>query len=122
VLLAPCVVVCGHPRRHRGAPAGVEVQAELGAAPEDVVAVARPLARAQVARGLHEAELHYLQEHEWARSAEDVLWRRTKLGLHYGPAERAAVAAWCAAHWSDLAAPAPGTADAAPNRTETSWN
>ena len=31
--------------------------------------------------------------HEWARSADDVLWRRTKLGLHYGAAQRDAVAA-----------------------------
>jgi len=77
---------------------------------------------AQVAPGLHEAELHYLHEHEWARSADDVLWRRSKLGLHYSPAERAAVADWCAAHWSDLAIPAPSTAGTAPNPTETSWN
>ena len=27
------------------------------------------------------AEVHYLIENEWARSAEDVLWRRSKLGL-----------------------------------------
>jgi glycerol-3-phosphate dehydrogenase len=31
--------------------------------------------------GLTEAEVRYLQTHEWARSAEDVLWRRSKLGL-----------------------------------------
>lgn len=56
-----------------------------------------------VAPGLHEAELDYLHAHEWARSAEDVLWRRTKLGLHLDAAGRAAVADWCRAHW-----PAPG--------------
>ncbi|MGN6548891.1 MAG: glycerol-3-phosphate dehydrogenase, partial [Pararhizobium sp.] len=32
--------------------------------------------------GLHAAEVRYLMEAEWARTAEDVLWRRTKLGLH----------------------------------------
>jgi glycerol-3-phosphate dehydrogenase len=32
--------------------------------------------------GLHEAELRYLRETEWARTAQDVLWRRSKLGLH----------------------------------------
>jgi glycerol-3-phosphate dehydrogenase len=32
--------------------------------------------------GLSEAELRWLVEHEWARTAEDVLWRRSKLGLH----------------------------------------
>ncbi|HEV7277006.1 MAG TPA: glycerol-3-phosphate dehydrogenase [Devosiaceae bacterium] len=31
--------------------------------------------------GLYAAELDYLVENEWARRAEDVLWRRTKLGL-----------------------------------------
>ncbi|MBB4574917.1 glycerol-3-phosphate dehydrogenase [Rhizobium lentis] len=30
---------------------------------------------------LYEAEVAYLVEHEWARHAEDVLWRRTKDGL-----------------------------------------
>jgi glycerol-3-phosphate dehydrogenase len=50
---------------------------------------------AAVAPGLHEAELDFLRREEWARSAEDVLWRRSKLGLHYSAAEREAVArAW----------------------------
>ncbi|MCB1537954.1 MAG: glycerol-3-phosphate dehydrogenase [Rhodospirillales bacterium] len=34
--------------------------------------------------GLYEAEIAYLCEAEWARTAEDILWRRTKLGLHAG--------------------------------------
>jgi len=25
--------------------------------------------------------VRYLVQHEWARSAEDILWRRTRLGL-----------------------------------------
>ena len=48
----------------------------------------------EVAPGLFEAELRHLVDKEWARSAEDVLWRRSKLGLHYTQAQRAAVAAW----------------------------
>ncbi len=32
--------------------------------------------------GLYEAEVLYLINHEFAKSAEDILWRRTKLGLH----------------------------------------
>lgn len=32
--------------------------------------------------GLTECEAAYLMEREWARSAEDILWRRSKLGLH----------------------------------------
>ncbi|TIT77111.1 MAG: glycerol-3-phosphate dehydrogenase, partial [Mesorhizobium sp.] len=31
---------------------------------------------------LYEAEVRYLVENEWALTAEDVLWRRTKRGLH----------------------------------------
>lgn len=31
--------------------------------------------------GLYAAEVRYLVEREWARSVEDILWRRTKLGL-----------------------------------------
>ena len=53
----------------------------------------------EVAPGLYEAELAYLHEHEWARSAEDVLWRRTKLGLHMSAADREQVARWCEARW-----------------------
>lgn len=30
---------------------------------------------------LTEAEVAYLADHEWAQAAEDILWRRTKLGL-----------------------------------------
>ena len=36
--------------------------------------------------GLSEAEVRYLAEKEWAKSADDVLWRRSKLGLRL-PAE-----------------------------------
>ena len=46
---------------------------------------------------LYEAELVYLTEHEFARSAQDVLWRRSKLGLHLTDAERERVEAWFAA-------------------------
>jgi len=44
--------------------------------------------------GLYEAELDYLRREEWARGSEDVLWRRSKLGLHLpaGAVER--VARW----------------------------
>jgi glycerol-3-phosphate dehydrogenase len=38
--------------------------------------------------GLHEAELRYMREHEFARSAEDILWRRTKLGLRMSREQR----------------------------------
>jgi glycerol-3-phosphate dehydrogenase len=54
---------------------------------------------AEVAPNLFESELTYLHDHEWARCADDVLWRRSKLGLHYSPAEQAAVAQWWAARY-----------------------
>jgi len=37
--------------------------------------------------GLYEAEVRYLEDKEFARTAEDILWRRTKLGLRFTPAE-----------------------------------
>jgi glycerol-3-phosphate dehydrogenase len=37
---------------------------------------------AHIGGGLHEAELDFLVRHEWAMDAQDVLWRRSKLGLH----------------------------------------
>ncbi|MFN4114693.1 MAG: glycerol-3-phosphate dehydrogenase [Sphingomonadaceae bacterium] len=39
--------------------------------------------------GLTTAEVDYLIAQEWARSAEDILWRRTKLGLHFSAPETA---------------------------------
>uniref|UniRef100_UPI0018413DCB glycerol-3-phosphate dehydrogenase C-terminal domain-containing protein n=1 Tax=Ramlibacter sp. TaxID=1917967 RepID=UPI0018413DCB len=48
----------------------------------------------ELAPGLWEAELDYLVGHEWARRADDVLWRRSKLGLHCSAAERERVAGW----------------------------
>lgn len=31
---------------------------------------------------VYEAEINYLKAHEWAYSAQDVIWRRSKIGLH----------------------------------------
>ena len=49
---------------------------------------------------LTQREVEYLIENEWARSAEDVLWRRTKLGLRVGMGDRARLEAWFAARKS----------------------
>jgi glycerol-3-phosphate dehydrogenase len=38
-----------------------------------------------LAPGLYEAELRYMRDNEWATCADDVLWRRSKLGLHLEP-------------------------------------
>ncbi|HTP46866.1 MAG TPA: glycerol-3-phosphate dehydrogenase [Casimicrobiaceae bacterium] len=43
---------------------------------------------------LYAAEVDYLVAVEWARSAEDVLWRRTKCGLHLSAEQRDSVAAY----------------------------
>ncbi len=71
---------------------------------------------AEVAPGLFECELNYLHDQEWARSADDVLWRRTKLGLHLSPAQRDQVAQWWAARFGGQAGRSghpgsPGAAD-----------
>ena len=44
--------------------------------------------------GLTSAEVGYLQAQEWAVSAEDVLWRRSKLGLRLSKAQQAELAAY----------------------------
>ncbi len=46
---------------------------------------------------LTEAEVRWLMEREWARTAEDVLWRRSKLGLKFSAAETAALGDWMGA-------------------------
>jgi glycerol-3-phosphate dehydrogenase len=47
---------------------------------------------------LTESEVRYLMSSEWARTAEDIVWRRSKLGLRLSPAEIAAIDDWIAAH------------------------
>lgn len=43
---------------------------------------------------LYEAEARYLASHEWAQTAEDILWRRTKHHVHLTPSERADFTTW----------------------------
>jgi glycerol-3-phosphate dehydrogenase len=43
------------------------------------------------------AEVRYLMEREWAQTEDDVLWRRSKLGLRFSPAEREHLARFMAA-------------------------
>ena len=43
---------------------------------------------------LTEREVRYLMQHEWARTAEDVLWRRSKLGLRLSAAEARRLDDW----------------------------
>jgi glycerol-3-phosphate dehydrogenase len=46
---------------------------------------------------LYEIEARYLVEHEFARTADDILWRRSKLGLRLSADEIAAFDAWMTA-------------------------
>lgn len=44
--------------------------------------------------GLYEIEALHLINHEWATSADDILWRRSKLGVHMSEDEIAAFSGW----------------------------
>ncbi|MFK8080017.1 MAG: glycerol-3-phosphate dehydrogenase [Granulosicoccus sp.] len=43
---------------------------------------------------LYQSEVDYLIEHEWARSAADILWRRSKKGLHTPAGTEQALQQW----------------------------
>jgi glycerol-3-phosphate dehydrogenase len=47
---------------------------------------------------LTEREVSYLMQHEWAQTAEDVLWRRTRIGLLASSAQAAELNDWMHAH------------------------
>ena len=67
---------------------GTRVEQLLGAArgPDDL--------GEDLGGGLHEAEADYLVTREWAAGAEDILWRRSKLGLRVPGGTAARLAAW----------------------------
>jgi glycerol-3-phosphate dehydrogenase len=44
--------------------------------------------------GLYEVEVAYLCDTEFAQNADDILWRRSKLGLRLNTVEQSALAAW----------------------------
>jgi glycerol-3-phosphate dehydrogenase len=66
----------------------------------------------EIAPGLYAAEVDYLIDREWARTAEDILWRRSKLGLHLSADAGDRLAAWLARRaapdraWAIAGAPA----------------
>lgn len=67
---------------------GTEATDMIGAAASDA-----DLGRAFGA-GLTEVELRWLMAREFAQTAEDVVWRRSKLGLRLSPQEVAAIDTW----------------------------
>jgi glycerol-3-phosphate dehydrogenase len=81
----PAGVRCALARRHgtriRRVLAGAQSPADLGV---------------DFGAGLYAREIDYLIEHEWARTDADILYRRTKAGLHLDTAQRAAVATYVA--------------------------
>ena len=48
----------------------------------------------QFGPNFYEAEVRYLMTHEWAATADDMLTRRTKHGLHMNAAQISAFEAW----------------------------
>ena len=51
--------------------------------------------------GLYQCEVDYLVRHEWAMTAEDIMWRRTKLGLRLTEAEKSTLAQWLSDNYSE---------------------
>jgi glycerol-3-phosphate dehydrogenase len=67
---------------------GTRIEAVLGEA-ESLADLGR-----HFGAGLYEAEIRYLVDTEFARTAEDIVWRRSKLGLAMTKAEQKALEAW----------------------------
>jgi glycerol-3-phosphate dehydrogenase len=83
-------------RRHRGFEAAYlgRLARRHGTLTDDVLGDAQresELGKA-LGGGLWEREVVYQREHEWAREPDDVLWRRTKCGLHMSAVQRTAAA------------------------------
>ena len=50
---------------------------------------------------LHAAEVRFLIEKEWVRTADDLLWRRSRLGLHVPQDGQQRLAAFIDRHLAD---------------------
>ena len=63
---------------------------------DHIIGNARSLADlgSEVVPHLHEREIEYLQREEWALMAEDILWRRSKLGLHLPASAADTLTSW----------------------------
>jgi glycerol-3-phosphate dehydrogenase len=74
----------------------VRLSRAYGTRLEAIVGKAKSLGRLgrHFGADLYEAEVRYLVEHEFARTADDILWRRSKLGLRLDPKERRALETW----------------------------
>ncbi|MBV9555352.1 MAG: glycerol-3-phosphate dehydrogenase [Alphaproteobacteria bacterium] len=65
----------------------------------------------EFAPGLGKPEVGWLIREEWARTADDILWRRSKLGLAATPEQKAALDRFIAGRQAAAGAPAPRTTD-----------
>src|SRR5206468_9788926 len=54
---------------------------------------------------LTEREVRYLMANEWAVTADDIVWRRSKLGLRLSADEIAAIGDWMSAHRANAELP-----------------
>lgn len=59
----------------------------------------------EILPGLYAAEVAYLMKHEWASCADDILWRRSKLGLHLAADSAARLDAWITTHATEWKTP-----------------
>jgi glycerol-3-phosphate dehydrogenase len=80
-------------RRHRGFDAAFlgRLARRYGTLADDVLGEAESAGDlgAALGGGLTAREVVYQRDHEWARAPDDVLWRRTKCGLHMSAEQRA---------------------------------
>ena len=88
-------------RRYAWLPAAVRERyaRAYGTRMGNVIGAARSLSMMgeEVLRGLYEREIDYLCSYEWATCAHDILWRRSKLGLHLPAGSEAHLDAWLTA-------------------------
>lgn len=66
--------------------------------------------------GLTQREVEFLLREEWARSADDILWRRSKLGLYFNAEQHAQLESFVQTRLPE-AVPAASTAAPAPSNT-----
>ncbi len=104
---------------HPGLPAGLLAALARRHGSEAAAVLGGARAPADLGRdfggGLHERELRWMMDREWAVDGDDAIWRRSKTGLRMTVAQRQAVAEWMAA--SGAAAGAAAGAGAGPGVT-----
>ena len=82
------VVLDGKPLKDAGLRIAVDA-----ALPERAIDASAPTGR-HFGGALNERDARYFIDREWARDAEDILWRRTKEGLNMTAQERGEFAQW----------------------------